>query len=249
MRSAESAKVALVTRTHALGLAAVFGLAACGADPRKDYDDWVADTNGKRGVNVGTGGSGGGAQVGCSSEAPRSVEPSDPLPDAAGLYVATCLANVSACDVEKELRFRVDIGTPDAGGVATASWQALLATGRSAKEISVDSPAFSAPLLFSKDGSVSTTAPANAKLTAEANAISLRPLDLVNVSFAGSYFLSGGKVTLACAEFDGTANVYITTGQPPDKVDLGPKGDFCLLTRVASEDEKVDPPKSAYHCP
>ncbi len=248
MRSPESAKV---TARAVLTLAALAALTAsgCGPDPSKDYDDWLRDTAGLRGAQPGAGGAGGHAQDGCSAEQPRPLTPSDPLPPTEGVYVATCLANVSACDIKKELRFRVDLGSPGPGGVAPATWRALTATGRAAQDISSGSPPFSAPLVFAADGSMKTETPVTTSLSADANAISLRPLDLTNVTFSGYYFTDGGPPALLCAEFDGLARVHMATGQPPDEVDLTPKGDVCLLTRVDAEDQAVDPPKSAYHCP
>lgn len=212
-------------------------LAVACANPSNDYDAFQTRTNGVRGVEPMSplAHDGGTACTTAPAGEPPDFSKTG-LPNADGVYFGTCLANLSECDLEKTLRFRVEFTGTSTGMVTLKSTSLLI--GATSTSQTVGDP-YSATGMLRPDGTYDVIFTSGV-VPGSANSISQRDISLVNSDFRGT-FLSASS---ACAELDGTIEV-----KGVSVIDLGTPGDICLFTKVASETEQVVRKLEDFHCP
>lgn len=218
-----------------LSAGVVVGASAC-ADPKNDYTAFQTRTNDIRGVQpVGPLNKDGGTSCSTAPAGPTPDYSTTPVPNIEGTYFASCLANLSECDLNKSLRFKNVVKTSN-GMVEIETFPLLIGATNTSQ---VAGPSFKTIGPAVGDGTF-TVVYNSGVIPGTANAISQRDLNLTNGIFRGIILTSGDF----CAELDGALDV---TGVGAISLD-GP-GDICLFKRVSGDGDTITHTLEDYHCP
>ena len=209
---------------------------AC-ANPSADYESFQARTNGVRGIaQTGPQSHDGGTACTAALAGAAPDYSASGVPNADGLYFASCLANLSECDLEKTLRFRVEVSGIETGTVTIKATSLVVGATTVAQTVG---DAYSASGAVKPDGTYLAIFTSGV-IPGSANSISQRDIALVNVVFRG-YVLTSSAL---CNEMDGTIQV-----KGVSDIDLNAPGDICRFTKVATESQPVTHVLTDYHCP
>lgn len=163
--------------------------AACLPHPSGDYDDFVDETAGLRGVARDGGG--------------IAVEASVPVEKTKGVYFAVCLPSLVTGRVDRALRFYAETEfTPTEGGAGTLKMllSPFAVAARTFSRDSIAGPALDVgdaiPVTAAADfsGAIST-----ANIPGAANPISGSDISIVDITLAGKFSASGNF----CSDFKG----------------------------------------------
>jgi len=219
----------------------LFALAAACADPTADYEDYRARTDTLRSRRGGGGSGGATATTGCSTEAPRAVPGAAPAGDLSGVSLVTCLANVSACDVNKALRFKAE--ATQSGSALSLTFTPLAPGARTVAETQPGAASFVVAITLGADGSLSSQPFGDALVPGPSNTATGHALQLRGATLRGLQLTAD----LACAELDG--DVTAEVGGVAQPISLDAPGDVCLFERVGAPTERREPARASFHCP